>query len=227
MKQLLIMTGPQGSGNHLWSKVLAETPEVQGWSELRDTFWVGHGNEPFALLWEDPSLFSKIEWQHDYYVTSISCPYMPIGGPLITNEHPAVVPKYDNFINAAKANGFEVKLVVIGREINIVQHQQKRIRGQFTAPMFLQELNNLVKYDPIFFSTELLYLYRQVYIKQLSKLLDFPISVSDAKLEEILKEDSNAKYLKYVEHSWLDDHLVAIAAENGNPNNPNMYRPTK
>jgi hypothetical protein len=225
MKQLLIMTGPQGSGNHLWSKILGETPEVEGWTELTKKYWVGHGNEPFALIWEDPSLFDKIDFPHSHYVTSISCPYMPIGGPRITKEHPAIVPDYDAFITYAKLQGFEVKLLVIGREKNIVEYQQQRIRSTHTVPMFLKELDDLMKYDPVFASTELLYLYKQNYLKQLSKLLDFPISVTEEKLEEILKDNSNAKYLKYVDHAPLDDHLIAIAAENGDPNNPNVYRP--
>lgn len=225
MKQLLIMTGPQGSGNHLWSKILGETPGVEGWTELTKTFWVGHGNEPFSAIWEDPSLFSQIEWPHSYYVTSVSCPYMKKGGPLITEEFPYSIPNYEAFIEAAKAEGFEVKLAVIGREKNIVEHQQHRLRGQHTAPMFLKELDDLMKYDPVFASTELLYLYKGYYLQQLSKLLDFPISVADDKLADILKDNSNAKYLKYVEHAPLDDHLKAIAAENGDPNNPNVYKP--
>jgi hypothetical protein len=178
-------------------------------------------------VWEDPSLFDKIDFPHSDYVTSISCPYMPVGGPLITEEHPAVVPNYDAFITAAKQAGFEVKLMVIGREKNIVKYQQQRIRGTHTVPMFLNELDDLMKYNPVFASTELLYLYKGYYLTQLSKLLEFPISVPDDKLEEILKDNSNAKYLKYVEHAPLDDHLIAIAASNGDPNNPNVYKPNK
>ena len=69
MKQLLIMTGPQGSGNHLWSKILGETPFVQGWTQLTQEYWIGHGNEPFAEIWENPKLFQEFTWDKDYYVT--------------------------------------------------------------------------------------------------------------------------------------------------------------
>jgi hypothetical protein len=227
MKQLLIMTGPQGSGNHLWSKILAETPQVQGWKELQEKFWVGHGNEPFALVWEDPSLFSKIEWKHDYYVTSVSCPYIKKDGPRFTEKVQGTIPNYDAFIEGARAEGFEVKLVVIGREMNIVKYQQTRVRGKYTAPIFLKELDGLMKYDPIFFSNELLHLYRLKYIQQLSKILNFPISITKEKLDEILKDNANEKYLKQAEYAWVDEHRTAVAHENGDPNNPNIYRPKK
>jgi hypothetical protein len=227
MKQLLIMTGPQGSGNHLWSKILGETPEVQGWTELTKTFWVGHGNEPFSAIWEDPSLFSQIEWPHSHYVTSVSCPYMKKGGPLITEEFPYSIPNYEAFIEAAKAEGFTVKLAVIGREMNIVKYQQTRVRGQHTAPIFLKALESLVKYNPVFFSNELLHFYKQHYIKQLSNALDFPISVTDEKLDEILKDNANSKYLKQADYAWLDDYMRETAWTNGDPTNLNVYRPKK
>lgn len=225
MKQLLIMTGPQGSGNHLWSKVMAETPGVQGWFELREEFWVGHGNEPFALIWEDPTLFSQIEWPHTHYVTSVSCPYMKKGGPRITEEHPCDIPNYEPFIQAAQKEGFEVKLMVIGREMNIVKYQQTRVRGQHTAPMFLKELENLLKYNPVFASNELLHLYKQAYLSHLSQVLDFPISISNEKLDEILQDNANRKYLQQAKHAWVDDYMKKTSWKNGDPNNQNMYRP--
>jgi len=42
-KRLLVVTGPQGSGNHMWSKIFSESPQVQGWKELTQEYWVGHG----------------------------------------------------------------------------------------------------------------------------------------------------------------------------------------
>jgi hypothetical protein len=215
MKKLLIITGPQGSGNHLWSKVLAETPGVAGWRDLTKTYWIGHGLEPLATVWQRPELFAEVEWNTDYQVTSISCPYQPVGGPLINETAPVHVPKYEKFIKAAQASGVEVKLAIIGREMNIVKYQQARLRGQYTLPMFLKEVKKLTKYNPVFISTELLYLYKQAYLKQLSKTLDFPISITNDKLEEILADNSNAKYLTYVEHNWLDD-VMATAANGTN-----------
>ena len=47
MKKMLILTGPQGSGNHMWSKIFALHPSVYGWQELVEEFWIGHDREPF------------------------------------------------------------------------------------------------------------------------------------------------------------------------------------
>ena len=209
MKTLLVMTGPQGSGNHLWSKVLAETPKVYGWSDLSKTYWIGHASEPFAELWETPELFQTTPFPHDYYVTSISCPYMPKGKFKLFDEAGRVIPKYVEFLEQAKLAGFNIKLVVIGREFNILNLQQKRLRNTVTTPRFIDQLDLLLKYDPVFISTELLYLYRMNYVKQISKLLDFPIEISSESLESILKDNANLKYIKSAdaEDVWLD-HLM-------------------
>lgn len=209
MKTLLVMTGPQGSGNHLWSKVLAETPKVYGWSNLSKTYWISHASEPFAELWERPQLFQTTPFPYDYYVTSISCPYMPKGKFKLFDEAGRVIPKYVEFLEQAKLAGFNIKLVVIGREFNILNLQQKRLRNTVTTPRFINQLDLLLRYDPVFISTELLYLYRMNYVKQISKLLDFPIEISSESLESILKDNANLKYIKSAdaEDVWLD-HLM-------------------
>jgi hypothetical protein len=90
MKQLLIVTGPQGSGNHLFSKVFALHPDVYGWDKLLDTYWIAHKDEPFADYWNRPELLKTFDWsQSDYYVTSISCPYQ--------NVDVTAIPKYEQF----------------------------------------------------------------------------------------------------------------------------------
>lgn len=205
MKKMLIITGPQGSGNHMWSKVLGETPEVQGWDSLLKQYWVSHAYEPLNHIWEDPTSANFQQLTHDYYVTSISCPYTH-GGPNLQAGDGGRTPKYDEFIEQAKQAGFIVSLAVIGRDFNILEHQQTRLRGQHTTPWFKQELEaSLLKHNPIFISTELLYLYRIHYLNQLSRLLNFPIFIDNDKLEDILKDNANGKYIKPVEHYWLDD----------------------
>lgn len=205
MQTLLVMTGPQGSGNHLWSKILAQTPEVQGWYALSKKYWINHTAEPFSELWQNPSLFQTRFFPDNYYVTSISCPYTRLGKQ-IEDVSGRDIPKYKEFIEQAKSK-FNVKVAIIGREANILNYQQQRLRKASTTPQFIEQLDVLMSYDPIFISTELLYLYKLSYIKQVSKLLDFPISIDSDKLEEILKDNSNLKYIRPVEYAWLDDEL--------------------
>ena len=38
-------------------------------------------------------------------------------------------------------------------------------------------------------------------------MLDFPILIDSDKLEEILKDNSNLKYIRPVEYAWLDNEL--------------------
>jgi hypothetical protein len=204
MKTLLILTGPQGAGNHLWSKIVSHTRGVEGWPQLTRDYFVSHSHEPFTeLWWKDASLFSKIDWPGKYYMTSISC---PLGGFEGSNQPPARIPRYDEFIAEARKAGFDVKVAVIGRDFNILEHQQQRLRNLVSTPRFLEELDQvLIKHDPVFISTELLYLYRHRYIQQVSKLLNFPMKVEEEILEDILKDNSNAKYIQPIEHHWLDD----------------------
>ena len=215
MKKLLILTGPQGSGNHLWSKVFSSNEGVIGWRKLTEEYWVGHGQEPWNAFWEDPSLFDRYEFDDGHYFTSISCPYMPVGGPNMLIDK-GYVPKYDEFVDGAKRAGFDVKLAVIGRDVNVLKVQQARVRKKVTYKIFLDQIDHLMKYDPTFISTELLYLYRIDYLKQLERQLDFPTAKIDHRvLADIVSTNENAKYVRDVEHHWLDDHMSRVVNSPG------------
>ena len=122
--KLLIITGPQGSGNHLFAKIFSMHPSVEGWPMLRDE-WQGHHEEPFADYWQEPKTLKDKVWERQYYVTSISCPYFKDKQPQI--------PKYREFINEAKKY-CEVIICIIGRDRNILEHQQNRVRDGHTTP---------------------------------------------------------------------------------------------
>ena len=99
MKKLLLVTGPQGSGNHLYSKLLALHPDVYGWKALNETYWIGHDQEPFNKFWADPSLWTTTDFGHyQYAFTSISVPYVQNG---VT-----VVPNFKQFIAGAESAGW-------------------------------------------------------------------------------------------------------------------------
>ena len=50
MKKLLIVTGPQGSGNHLFARLFSLHPNVMGWEKLHDKYWVPSDEEPLSLI---------------------------------------------------------------------------------------------------------------------------------------------------------------------------------
>ena len=203
MKKLLIFTGPQGSGNHLWSKIFALHPAVAGWSALLDTYWIPHDQEPFAAYWRNPTRLKDFDWsQRDYYVTSISCPYI--------DDTRWAVPNILEFARQAEECGLEVQIAIIGRDQTILGFQETRIRGQSTFETAQEQYEKLADWDPVYLSYELLHLYQGSYLKQVSKLLEFPIAYTDSRLEEILKDDTNAKYIHPIDHHWTDKLMKTV-----------------
>lgn len=205
MKTLLILTGPQGSGNHLFSKIFAATDTVYGWKDLNTTYWVPHDKEPFADAWNSPSLLQDVKFD-EYAVTSISCPYAYHGQ--------TVEPDYNTFILTAKDLGYQVQLAIIGRDQTVLQHQQERVRGTHSLPRFMRHVDNLLELNPVFLSTELLYLYRMNYVRSLRSLLDFPINITEEKLEEILVIDPNSKYFAPIGDQPLDSYVRTVSGLN-------------
>ena len=198
---LLIITGPQGSGNHLFSKIFSHHKDVYGWNALYKNIWVGHDQEVFQPYWLEPKKLKDFDWtQSKYFVTSISCPF-------INKEKEFTVPKYQAFIKHAKKYA-TVKIAIIGRDKNIIKHQQLRVRrGRHTAPMALQKLNRLN--DAVYLSQELFFLYGTNYIKSISKQLNFPISTGSY-IKNLLKHEANGKYIKKASKGKFDKYQFNI-----------------
>jgi hypothetical protein len=198
MAKMLILTGPQGAGNHLWSKVLSLHPEVYGWKTLLENYWEAHRfAEPFAQHWRDHTLLKSFDWsQSEYYFTSISLPLGIIGHDV----NPIWMPDVHGFAATVLGCGIEVEIAVVGRDQTILNNQQTRIRTQSTLPMFLEQLPKL--WNPTFLSYELLYLYKQDYLKSLK--LNIPVAWNDPSINTILENDSNLKYIHYVDEYVLD-----------------------
>jgi hypothetical protein len=197
-KTLLILTGPQGSGNHLWSKIFALHPDVYGWHALLHEYWIGHDQEPFAASWEDPDLLKDFDWSRcNYFVTSVSTPYM------LNGER--TVPNIVRFAATAMGLGIRVKIGIIGRDRNILTYQETRVRGDVTYDLAVKEYERLRTWAPVFLSYELLHLYGDLYLQQLADQLEFPIDYSSPQLANILTDDTNSKYFQPVKHHPTDD----------------------
>ena len=75
-KRLLIITGPQGSGNHLFSRIFSQHGAVHGWEELKKQYWVPSDQEPFAEYWVQPEKLQKEYFDSsDYFVANVSVPF--------------------------------------------------------------------------------------------------------------------------------------------------------
>jgi hypothetical protein len=198
MAKMLILTGPQGAGNHLWSKIFSLHPEVYGWKTLLENYWEAHRfAEPFAQHWRDHNLLKSFDWsQSEYYFTSISLPLGIVGHDV----NPIWMPDLQGFAATVLSCGVEVVIAVVGRDQTILNNQQIRIRTQPTLPMFLEQLSKIR--NPSFLSYELLYLYKQDYLKSLK--LNIPVAWDDPRINVILENDSNLKYIHYVDECILD-----------------------
>ena len=204
------MTGPQGSGNHLFSKALGQNKNIFVWPSLQEKYWEGHDLEPFAEYWKDPSKLNDFDWkQSNYFITSISCPYFDDGVETI--------PQYNEFIDEAKKFA-NIQFLIIGRDRNIMRLQQERVRGKHTTPEFLSQIDSIIfNYKTIFASQEMLYLYELTYLQWLEKELGlYPLEITpdNIKLLDILSNDANEKYISQTK-SDLDKTIKLASSYKG------------
>jgi hypothetical protein len=203
-KKLLIITGPQGSGNHLFSRLLSNHPNVNGWEELSDKYWVPSDQEPFAEYWVDPNkLTAEHFYGKDYHLANVSCPFFFNGTRYL--------PKILEVAERAKSFGIEVEIAIIVRDQNINKLQQLRVRKEHTTPIAQDYYYNTLlssSFNVHFLDHEAFFLHKEHYLKWVSKVVGFPISTGP----EILKfidQDANIKYVTYVDEYWLDEIVLA------------------
>lgn len=202
-KKLLIITGPQGSGNHLFSRLLSLHPDVSGWEELKDKYWVPSDQEPFAEFWVNPELLSRKKFSGcQYHLANVSCPFMYDGT--------RYVPKILEVAERARSFGIKVQIAIIVRDQNINAEQQRRVRGEVTTPIAQNYYYNILlksKFPVHFLDHEAFFLHKEHYLKWVSKILDFPIELDSGKINKFIDQDANHKYVKYVEEYWLDEQV--------------------
>jgi|DEB0MinimDraft_4_1074332.scaffolds.fasta_scaffold00028_50 hypothetical protein len=198
-KHILLVTGPQGSGNHLFSKILGLSEHVYGW-DFGEKYWIPSDEEPFAECWVNPELtvptLEKIK--EDYVVANVSVPFVFDGEKRI--------PAIQEFVDEAKSAGHRVTVCIVSRDRNINCLQQERVRDEITLPTAMAYYRCL-DCDFAFLSHETLYLHKGMYLKYLSRTLGFPIDYDNPRVYDILVEDQNNKYVKYVEEHWLDNEV--------------------
>ena len=199
MTNILVITGPQGTGNHVFSKVLSMHKDVYGWDQLLREYWVNHDGAPFKDIWREPEKIDSYFWKEPNYVLSVSGPYIEN----IDGVRHTVYPNYKEVLERLSKKG-NLMVGIIGRDQNITAQNQVRKRGVESFHNFLNKIEDLVEYKHTFLSIELLYMFRHQYVKSLNSVLNIPVDYTNEKLHYILNKDPNAKYVHYVEHSWLD-----------------------
>jgi hypothetical protein len=203
MKRLLIITGPQGSGNHLFSRILSTHPSVGGWKSLLEKYWVPSDEEPFAEYWVYPERLTAEQFEgYDYWLANVSCPFFYDG-----TRH---VPKIIEVAERAASFGIDVKIAIITRDMNINREQQLRVRKEYTTPIAQDYYyNTLLKTSfPVhFLSNEALFLHREHYLRYVERTVNFPVDYTNPEIFKFLDQDPNAKYVKHVDEYWLDQEV--------------------
>lgn len=205
MKKLLILTGPQGSGNHLFSRLLSLHPDVAGWEELLDKYWVPSDQEPFAEYWVNPDLLTAdVFATKDYHLANVSCPFFFDG-----NRY---VPKIIEVADRAASFGVDVSIAIVVRDQNINRVQQERVRKEHTTPIAQEYYYSTLlpsKYPVHFIDHEAFFLHKQHYLRWLSKVLDFPIDTENPNILKFIDKDANHKYVQGISEHWLDEVILA------------------
>jgi hypothetical protein len=197
MKKLLLLTGPQGSGNHIFSRIYSTHSAVKGWDAILDNYWVPTDEDNFAQYFVDPFKLTYQAFQDaDCFVTHISCPFVFNGN--------TTIPKIQEFCDKVTSLGVKVIIGIVVRDEHINTEQQKRLRKGRTLDIALDSYNGL-SYELNYLSLESLFLHKQNYLKWLAKVIDFPLDYNHPNIFKFLEESPNKKYVKYVEKYWLDE----------------------
>ena len=203
MKKLLIITGPQGSGNHFFSRVFSTHSKVGGWKSLLDKYWVPSDEEYFAKYWVHPEELTEKDFEgYNYWLANVSCPFVYDGV--------RYVPKIKEVAEKAQSFGIDVQIAIIVRDSNINELQQLRVRGEITTPIaqeYYYDTLIAAGFKIHFLDNEAFFLHRKHYLKWVSDLLDFPIDYDNPDIFKFIDEDPNKKYVKYVEDFWLDQQV--------------------
>lgn len=198
MKRLLITTGPQGSGNHLFARILSLHSEVVGWDSLKDNYWVPSDEEPFAKYWVDPDLLEFPEG--DFFLANVSVPFFYDGV--------RQVPKISAVCHQAMHLGYTPVVAIITRDQNINALQQERVGGEVTLPIAKGYYKSLLE-DPYiethFLSHESFFLWKEDYIKYCGEILKFPVTTNG--IDQFITGDANGKYVSPVKEHWLDETI--------------------
>lgn len=204
-KKLIITVGPQGSGNHIFARILSMHPSVFGWKSLKNHYFLKHSFEPFAEYFIYPQLMTPDFFDNDYSLF-VSNSSFPVGFQGVFHN-----PKILEFATRAKSFGIDVQIAVIIRDEDIVRTQQLRTRKKTTVDAAKQYINDVLipsEFPVHFLSLETFFSYKTNYLKYLEKILDFPIGHNDPDILKFIDESPNFKYITPIDHYWLDEECV-------------------
>jgi len=192
MRKLLIVCGPQGSGNHLFARLLSAHPNVVGWDSLKDNYWVPSDEEPFAKFWVHPEQLTFPPG--NFFCANVSVPFFYDGV--------RQVPKIKEVAQKAMSLGVQPVIALIVRDRNINELQQKRVGGEVTMDTALEYFKDMTCH---FIDHEAFFLWKEKYIEYLGRILEFPVTTES--IDNFITVDANHKYVFPVQEHWLDNEI--------------------
>lgn len=201
-KRLVIITGAQGSGNHLVSRLLSLHPDVQGWDKLLDEYWVPSDEEPLAKFFVEPDQLT-VDDISKFTVCNVSYPFIYDGVK--------TYPKIRELAEHARSLGVDVTLLIVTRDATINKLQQERVRGYVAYDEAIKYYSKLMSQDAFLFkdmhfvSHETIFAMPNDYMRYLRDLLQFPILWHCAK--DNIDVPPNSKYVVPVDSYWLDEQV--------------------
>jgi len=193
MRKLLIVAGPQGSGNHIFARILSAHPKVHGWDALKDNYWVPSDEEPFAEYWVHPDKLS-FPADKDFFCANVSVPFFYDGV--------RQTPKIKEVAYKAISMGVLPIIALIVRDRNINELQQKRVGGEVTMDTALDYFKDITCH---FIDHEALFLWKEKYVEYLGRLLEFPVTTES--IDNFITVDANHKYVVPIKEHWLDKEI--------------------
>ena len=187
------------------SRILSMHPDVEGWEEMLNNYWIPSDQEPFAEYWVDPDKLTPSKFTNsNYFLANVSCPFFFNG-----TRH---IPKIVEVAKRARLFGVETQIAIIVRDQNINQVQQLRVRKEHTTPMAQEYYyNTLIPSDfPVhFLDHEAFFLHKEHYIDWVGRTIGFPVETDPERLMKFITVDANHKYVQPIANHWLDDIILA------------------
>jgi len=202
-KRLLIITGPQGSGNHIFSRVFSMHPAVRGWEQLKDQYWVPSDEETFAEYWVHPDRLTPAVFDGaDYFLANVSVPFFYDG----VRQTPHIREVADR----ARSFGIDVSIGIVVRDATINSVQQQRVGGAVTLPQAQEYYRKYLLYSEhqiYFLDHEALFLWGEYYVNRMAHDMEFPVDTD--RCLTLLDQNPNRKYVTAVDDHWLDAEIRA------------------
>jgi len=176
-------------------------PDVRGWEQLKDQYWVPSDQEPFAEYWVYPErLTAEVFEDSCYFLANVSAPFFYDGV--------RQMPHIREVADRARSFGIKVSIGIVVRDISINTRQQQRVGGEITLYAAQEYYRTQLidsEYPVYFLDHEALFSWGAVYVRNTAGQIGFPVDLDRCLYQ--LEINPNLKYITPVQEHWLDTEI--------------------